>query len=452
MTKHDLPASPGNGSRETHFCRTVIGGVVLLALLMARPPLMAEAQDGILIPAEQTVIALYGDSLTFNVRAVASSIITGARLTVQILNHPDQTIESVPVEPGTTVTVSHTIPVGTLHLPPVATLTYHWDFQDAAGSQFRSEAATYQYENNATPWEWSVERVGNITVHTDGRDPAVSQAALQVATQASSQASRIVGVAVDAEMIHIYVYPDLASMAYSLRLHQLQVHDWVAAYAVPDQSAIILAAEPGPEMVANLQRDLLHEMIHLAVFAAAWDRAGNVPGWFNEGLALMTAPEPDLTLRDVLYEASRGGVVLSLDTLCVPSFTNMSPHDAALAYAQSESLMRYITERYGTSQVTALMNAYADGLGCSAGVERALGIPLADLERQWQADLSERLARTPRSNTSLVPWLVVWLVSISLALLFIAPQPSRQDERPLFDTRVALKPISQEEATNQTGE
>jgi hypothetical protein len=137
---------------------------------------------------------------------------------------------------------------------------------------------------------------------------------------------------------------------------------------------------------------------------------------------------------------------MSLDTLCSPSFAALTPHDAALAYAQSESLMRYIFQRYGASQITALMNAYADGLECSEGVELALGIPLNELERQWQASLAQGVTQGPRASASAIPWLIVWGVSFVVALLFVAPQPATHDGRPLFDTKIALKPVPPDES------
>ena len=56
-----------------------------------------------------------------------------------------------------------------------------------------------------------------------------------------------------------------------------------------------------------------------------------------------------------------------------------------LAYAQSASLTRYIQARYGNQALQALLAAYADGLDCDAGVQRATGASLAELQTAWLA-------------------------------------------------------------------
>ncbi len=153
-------------------------------------------------------------------------------------------------------------------------------------------------------------------------------------------------------------------------------------------------------------------------------------------------PEPDPSLQRVLDEAVSDGVLLSLETLCASNFSSLPPHDATLAYAQSESAVRYITNRYGMSQIRALVTAYADGLSCSGAVERVLGISLTTLETQWHGELARSVASTPRQEVSLAPWIVAWVVSVVLALLFISPQPHSPEEESAYDTRVALSSIS----------
>ena len=50
---------------------------------------------------------------------------------------------------------------------------------------------------------------------------------------------------------------------------------------------------------------------------------------------------------------------------------------AYLAYAKSQSFVRFLRDTYGTASLQALVSAYADGLGCEQGVTRALNTSLA---------------------------------------------------------------------------
>jgi hypothetical protein len=189
---------------------------------------------------------------------------------------------------------------------------------------------------------------------------------------------------------------------------------------VPDQLVAMISAAPGAELRPSLERDLPHELMHLAVAAAAG--TGSVPAWFNEGLAVMSEAEPDPALASTLDTAARDGALIPLDQLCVPNFSGLSPRDAALAYAESASVMRYVQNRYGSSQIRALAAGFAGGLDCDGAVQRGLGLSLTALEGQWHNDLLRVAADSPRDNSSLLPWVAVWIVSLGLALLFIAPQ------------------------------
>ncbi|MGB4873199.1 MAG: hypothetical protein WBP47_24330, partial [Candidatus Promineifilaceae bacterium] len=59
---------------------------------------------------------------------------------------------------------------------------------------------------------------------------------------------------------------------------------------------------------------------------------------------------------------------------------------AVLAYAQSQSLVRYIQARYGNQTLDALLTAYADGQDCDGGVRQAVNQSLAELEKEWLAN------------------------------------------------------------------
>ncbi len=414
---------------------------------MALIPQTALAYQSELLDIKQDVMIKYGESLIFDVSATAASPLTGARLAIQF-NNRDIYTQSVPVSAqGITITLQKVVPIGDIQAPPFGELTYHWDFQDTQGTEYRSPEQTLYYEDTSVPWTWSVARQDNILVYTDGTDEMVSQAALSIAASALSNIDRKLGVTTTDDL-HIYVYPELAQLANALRIHQLQVQDWVAAFAIPDQHTALVAASPGPELMVTLQRDVPHEITHLVVYEAA---GANVPGWFNEGLALNSSSEPDPTLHEVLDDAIGDGVVLSMERLCSRDFSGFSPYDAALAYAQSESIVRYIDDRYGQSQIGAIMDGYADGLSCSGAVDLALGISLDQLEEQWHNDLIREASRSSQKEMNLLPWILVWIASLGLVFLFLSPQPSQPDTD-LADgprTQQRLPPVMDDESSNQ---
>ena len=65
-----------------------------------------------------------------------------------------------------------------------------------------------------------------------------------------------------------------------------------------------------------------------------------------------------------------------------------------------------------------LVGQYADGLGCERGIEAALGVPLAQLEREWRKEVfGENIYLTALNN--LLPWLVLLLVMAIIPIGFV---------------------------------
>ncbi len=413
--------------------------ICLIALVSVAATSPAWAQSNLQV--NQTADFVYGDRLEFDVLAAETEPLVEARLVIDELNHGEIYNAPATIAADSTISTHVIVPVKSLGLGAFAQLTYHWEFVDKNGAKLESDQQKLLYEDTSVPWHWKTLNEGNLFVHTDGRNGELAQAALDMASGALARTGRSLGNVQIVDDIHVYVYPELASMAASLRLHQQRVQDWVAAYAFPDQRIVLVAYSESADSLPSLERDIEHEMAHLVVNAAAGNGAGNIPGWLNEGLAFNASTTPDAALRDVLNKAVGSGVLLSADTLCARSFTALPPRDAALAYAESASLVKYIIDRYGVSQIRALLAAYADGRDCNDGVRLALGLSLTQLEAQWHSDLSRTPVKTPQDSGSMIPWLLAWITSLTLACLFITPT-ARQAEEPLaYQTRVAVSSI-----------
>lgn len=423
MAKTEMQAQAGTQPRRWLACL-----FVLLLSVVIIPPTIASAQSEDLTAVEQSVSYTYGESLTFSLSASAPTEITAATLTILVDGFNDAYIEDIAIEPTTDIHLAREVTVEALNLPPAAKLLYNWELTDLAGQAHRTTVVQAVYADNSVPWEWAEVTDDGVTIHTAPEQAEAGVVAHQIAVSAMASARRQLGVAAPQD-VHIYVYPELTQMAQALRLHGAFVQDWVAAYAIPTHQIALIAAPAGTDMLYNLERDIPHEVTHLVVGYAAGDHADEVPGWLSEGLALMSAPTPNTTLQDRLAEAVSDRGLLAMETLCAPSFTSLPPDQATLAYAQSESFVRYISNRYGPSAVRGLLQASAAGLSCQDTVQRVFSIPLAELERQWHNDLLSQAARTADGEIAVAPWLAVWLVSVVLAALFVAPQPARRSRR-----------------------
>ena len=122
---------------------------------------------------------------------------------------------------------------------------------------------------------------------------------------------------------------------------------------------------------------------------------------------------------------------LQLDSLCGP----FQAQTARLAYAESESVVRFIESRFGAEGINRLLDAYAAGAGCDEGVQTSLGLSLAELHTRWLKEL----APVDDPALRLAAW-APWLLLAGLVLLapltftlaaFWRGRPSSRGERVL---------------------
>jgi hypothetical protein len=398
--------------------------VLIVAVLLLVGGTSVHAQDGGLLSADLQADYVYGETLRFMARVEGPEPLMAATLYLQVGTGLDEVLLAVPIQQPAPYDLSWTIGVDELSLPPFAVVAYRWEFTGNSGAVYQTEAGLLRYEDDDVPWRWEASSTERVTVYTGSPNHEAAEPALGIAVDALARTESLLNVG-PVPHVEIYIYPELPDMVSSLRLHGERVQDWVAAYAVPNSQIALVAASPGLEMLPNLERDVPHEVAHLVVASTAPAGGANVPAWFNEGLALYLVGDTDPALEKVLDDTARGGAFLPLGALCGPGYFGLGPREAALAYAQSESLVRYIHTRYGVGGIRALLAAFNGGATCDEAVPQALGLSLAELETQWHNQVLSQAASSPSSDASIVPWLVVWALSMVLALLFTAPQPRR---------------------------
>ncbi len=141
---------------------------------------------------------------------------------------------------------------------------------------------------------------------------------------------------------------------------------------------------------------LAHEYTHLVVSDLSHD---HVPVWLQEGLARFAqvrwrapAPADATTLlssgeRSLLAGAARKGRLVTLAEMH-PSLAKLPSQDqAALAYAEVLTLVGWMHARVGATGLRELVLGHAGGRPTAAVVAEVLGMPMADVERDWKASL-----------------------------------------------------------------
>lgn len=402
----------------THSMLLLLGRVAVVMGLVwsvgqARP---AAAQTGPRITLMPVPEYVFGQGVTFRLEAQGEAPIIEANLYVQTPGAARTFVGKATFEAGPAITAAYVLDPSRRALEPFVPVAYWWEVRDQAGALTTSDRQTFTYADNRFAWQALSE--GPLTVYWYAGDRAFAQAALDSAKRGLQTASRDLRVA-EAEIppqMAIYLYAQKADVD---AVFSLVNRAWVDGRAYPEYGVVVVTAPPdGLDTLTRLDNEIPHELAHLLIYQITQANYANVPTWLNEGLATMFEPSPNAEAGALLAAARQAEALPSLAVLCGPFPAGSA--EAQLAYVQSASVVQYIHDRYGVSALRGLLEAYADGLACSSGVERVLGVPLAELDQRWRQDTF----RTPTAaalpvNTWAAYTLIAVLITFGATTFFM---------------------------------
>lgn len=289
--------------------------------------------------------------------------------------------------------------------PPFAYITYWWEYRDAQGSPRSTDKTRFLYEDNR--FNWQTRQEGAITLYWVAGGADLMRNALDIAEASLAEIQETLQ-APAGEAVTLYIYPSLPDLQSALGLTG---RNWVGGQAYPEIGVVLLAISPSAEATIKMKRDIPHELTHKVLYDLTGAQGyAALPIWFVEGLAANFERSPDPAYALALQRAVQDGTLIPLQTLCVP-FPEAYDR-AVLAYAQSQSFVRYLQETHGWSQMRALIAAYGDGLECSVGVKQTLGADLTALERDWRLWMEQEKQSGSAATTT---WRIVGMVVRDLA-------------------------------------
>jgi len=325
----------------------------------------------------------FGQEIRFHLALEGSAPITSIVLAYRTSDTQGTTVEPIPFAPDKRLDVEYVHDIGELYVRPFVLVSYWWTVVDLMGARLVTEPRQFLYTDDRFAWQ-SLSQ-DNVNLYWYQGEFKVAQQALEATLDGLADARKSLGGAEETDAgapVEVYLYATPQDLALSLPpgtpadLEALTLHE---------VNVVLTSFGPETSYIPDLQRVLAHEAAHVYLHAMA--PGERVPLWLNEGLATSVqqtvAPDPDA--RTLLEQAAREGTLMSLLNLCA-SFP-LDASGARLAYAQSASVVDWIQDRYGPSQLRQLFVAYADGATCEGGVYRVLGVSLEALEAQWRASL-----------------------------------------------------------------
>jgi hypothetical protein len=226
------------------------------------------------------------------------------------------------------------------------------------------------------------------------------------------------------------VYASGLEMQSTLRLGGLR---WIAGHADPDLGVAVVSLPSGPDQRSEIERQIPHEVMHLLLYQSVGQAYYTLPTWLKEGLASANEMRPNSDYYVILSNAVEGNVLIPLASLC-QSF----PQDNTvyLAYAQSDSFIRYLYQQFGQTGLQNLVDSYASGAGCENAPLPVFDMSLSELEQEWRrAALNDNVLGL--ALEALLPWsfLLLGIILVPLGMLLAGrrrsanPQPEEQTRK-----------------------
>ena len=127
-----------------------------------------------------------------------------------------------------------------------------------------------------------------------------------------------------------------------------------------------------------------HEASHLILYQAARNPYNSPPSWPRRvgGLQSGDARQP---LRRTA--ARRGPRRTTHPHSRVNSSFPLDPDQALLSYAESASVVAFISEHFGDAKLGALLTSFKQEMAYDEATQSALGVSLTELDTQWKASL-----------------------------------------------------------------
>lgn len=387
------------------YSRKFIFNALALLLVAGFIPLSAypvRGQGGIALENPGATVR-FGDEITFHAKVKTVLPIKQISLLFRGINEQTTHVENVQVaEDGT---VSFTYDASLNIFPPFSEVVFWFQATLSDDKTYTSDAVTFAYDDNRFPWRQMTR--ANVTVNWYAGDDAFGATALDMAATGMLAMREFIPISLT-EPIHIYIYSNAEDLQNTLTLGG---EGWAGGHAAPQIGVVLVAIAPDAN-ASEMQTKIPHELTHVMLYRSLGDNYARQPAWLIEGTASMVENYANPDYKRALDIASKNDSIISFDDLCAAF-----PPDsggAYLAYAQSQSFVKYIYESYGASGLSRLNSAYGDGLSCELGATRALGTPLSQLDARWREDvLGQNVTGVALRNLS--PFILI------MALVLIVP-------------------------------
>ena len=347
---------------------------------VAAPPHSARAAAGadarIL---ESRATAHFLDTIDFHLVAESARPIVAAQLFWHAADDPVLSAAYPAFTPGAQVTIDHTLDMRLNYLPPGLDIAWFWRLTDDAGHITESPADSLLYMDTSHDWQSRTD--GLTTLFWYRGNDAFARQLVDAANRTIAKLHDRFNVAGD-QPIRLVIYGSADDFSKSLPPNSAE---WIGGQAHPQLRLIVAGFDPTGGATAEIGRVVPHEVSHVILYQATRNPYNSPPSWLDEGLAVYNQETPDSRFSGLLSAAVRDGQLVPIRAL--NSSFPLDPEQALLSYAESQSVIAFISDHFGDERLGALLTSFKQEMAYDEAVQSALGVSLTDLDAQWKASL-----------------------------------------------------------------
>ena len=330
-------------------------------------------------------------SIDFHVVAQSTGQVTEARLAYRVADETIIHLGRADVQPAARIDSHYVVDLQRAYYPPGVTIHYQWRIQDQSSAEVQTVWSDLTLVDPRYRWHQQVR--GVIHLHWHDVDDAYANAVLDTAYSTFTSPSQV-GSSQNSQPINVFMYGRLADFRGVLGVGS---QEWVGGQTFPQYRVVLLLISPTD--VAGAQRSIAHEMVHMRLDAVEEGTVAPLPTWLDEGLAMVAEGNTQPAFQQALDQANRNHHLISIQSLS-GSFPETSA-EATVAYAESESLVRYFLKTYGQEKLSTLIADFRQGLSADDAFQHSVGVSSRGFQQAWQATLATApQPATPTSDTS----------------------------------------------------
>ena len=293
-------------------------------------------------------------------------------------------------------------------LPPGSSVEYWWTVEDAKGD--RVETAPVRVWFDDTRYSWHSLTKDKVAIFWYEGDESFARELMAAVHQALARLAEDTSVYLE-EPVRIYIYAD----AEDLKGATIYPQEWVGGLAFVRYGIIAIGIAPN-ELVWG-KRAMVHELTHLVIHQMTINPYNDLPTWLDEGLAIYTEGPLESVFASSLNRAIAEDSLTSVRSLSSPFSAYIE--ESRLSYAQSYSLVEFLTANYGRGKMLELLNTFKQGSSYDGALEQVYGFDMDSLDALWRNYVAGQDKSTEVAVPVIPTPLIGVLVGLATVLLLI---------------------------------